>query len=75
MSLLLLIYVIPTSSRPLHLSHVLVAPNLVNNMLSVRQLTRDNSVFVEFDPSRFSIKDLSTKVEMLRCNSTRELYL
>ena len=34
-----------TNSNPLHLQNVLVTPNL----LSVRALTRDNPVSVEFD--------------------------
>jgi hypothetical protein len=65
---------IATSSRPLHLNNILVALKLFENLLSVRQLTRDNLVSVEFDPRGFSIKDLRTKVEILRCNSDGDLY-
>jgi len=65
---------VPTSTRPLHLHNILIAPNLVKNLLSVRHLTRDNSVSVEFDPFGFSIKDLRTKMEILRCNSDGDLY-
>lgn len=42
---------IPTSSTPLHLHNVLIAPHLVKNLISVRALTRDNSVSVEFGSS------------------------
>ncbi|WVZ66178.1 hypothetical protein U9M48_015440 [Paspalum notatum var. saurae] len=65
---------IPTITRPLHLHNILIAPSLVQNLLSVRNLTRDNSVSVEFDPRGFSIKDLRTKMELLRCNSDGDLY-
>jgi hypothetical protein len=57
--------IIPASSQPLHLRNVLVSPFLVKNLVSVRQLTRDNNISIEFDPSGFSIKDLNTKVETL----------
>ena len=41
---------IPTSSSSLQLRNVLIAPQIVKNLISVRSLTRDNSVSVEFDP-------------------------
>lgn len=66
--------IIPTSSQPLNLHNVLVSPSLVKNLVSVHQLTRDNNISIEFDPSGFSIKDLNTKVETIRCKSTGDLY-
>jgi histone deacetylase 1/2 len=65
---------IPTSSNPLSLNNVLITPSLVKNLISVRSLTRDNNVSVEFDPDGFSIKDLHTRQEKLRCNSRGDLY-
>lgn len=65
---------LPTSSSTLHLQNILVSPALVKNLISVRALTRDNNVSVEFDPFGFSIKDLHTRQEMLRCNSSGDLY-
>jgi hypothetical protein len=65
---------IPTSSTPLQLNNVLIAPQLVKNLISVRALTRDNNVSVEFDPWGFSIKDLRTSMALLRCDSSGELY-
>lgn len=65
---------IPTSSSPLYLRNVLVAPSLIKNLLSVRRLTRDNNVSIEFDPTGFSIKDLPTRTERLRCDSRGDLY-
>lgn len=51
---------IATPNSSLHLNNVLVSPGLVKNLISVRSLTKDNNVSVEFDPSGFSIKDLRT---------------
>jgi hypothetical protein len=65
---------IPTSSSPLLLRDVLVSPSLSKNLISVRRLTRDNSVSIEFDPFSFSIKDLHSKMVLLRSDSTGDLY-
>jgi hypothetical protein len=40
---------IPTASAHIHMRNVLVCPSLVKNLVSVRALTRDNPVTVEFD--------------------------
>ena len=58
----------------LTLHDVLVSPSLIHNLVSVRRLTRDNSVSVEFDPFGFSIKDLHSRTTLLRSNSTGDLY-
>jgi hypothetical protein len=65
---------IPTNRAPLSLSNVLVSPSLVKNLVSVRSLTRDNNVSVEFDAFGFSVKDIPTRSVILRCNSDGELY-
>lgn len=65
---------LPTSQYPLRLNHILLCPSLVKNLLSIRRLTRDNNVSIEFDSDGFSIKAQPTKVEILRCNSTSDLY-
>ena len=65
---------IPTATSPLHLNDVLISPSLVKNLISVRHLTHDNNVSIEFDPFAFSIKDLLTRVKMLRCESSGDLY-
>ena len=51
----------PTHSSSLCLSDVHVCPSLIKNLLSVRKLTRDNNVSVEFDPFGFLIKDLRSR--------------
>jgi hypothetical protein len=45
---------------PFRLSDVLVAPQMVHNLLSIRQFTAGNSCSVEFDSSGLSVKDLAT---------------
>jgi hypothetical protein len=65
---------IPTSSSPLHLHNVLVTPSLIKNLISVKNLTRDNNVSIEFDPYGFSVKDLATRTVILRSESSGDLY-
>jgi hypothetical protein len=65
---------ISNPSRPLYLRNVLVAPNIVKDMLSVRQFTIDSLVSVEFDPLGISVKDLLTRTKILRCNRFGALY-
>ena len=52
------------SGHVFKLNHVLLVPNLIRNLLSIRKFTRDNSCSIEFDAFGFSVKDL-----ILRCNS------
>jgi hypothetical protein len=65
---------IPTTSSPLHLHNVLVTPSLIKNLVSVKQLTHDNNVSIEFDPVGFSVKNLATHTVMLQCESPSDLY-
>ena len=58
----------------LSLDNVLHDPKLIKNLISVRKFTSDNNVSVEFDPLGFSVKVLGTINQILRCNSTCELY-
>jgi hypothetical protein len=57
-----------------HLNNVLVATDLVRNLLSVHQFTRDNACSIEFDACGFSVKDQQTGHVTLRCNSGGDLY-
>ena len=63
-----------TSSRPLSLNRILIAPDIVKNLISVRKFTRDNFCSVEFDPYGFSVKDLNSRAVLMRSNSSGELY-
>ena len=65
---------LPTLSQSLSLNDVLVSPHLIKNLISVKKLTRDNPINVEFDNLGFSVKERHTKKEILRCESDGELY-
>jgi hypothetical protein len=54
---------------PFRLSKVLVAPHIIQNLLSVRQFTTDNSCSMEFDSFGLSVKDLATTTLLARCDS------
>jgi hypothetical protein len=56
-------------SRTLSLYNVIVSPALVQNLVSVKCLARDNSVTVEFDNIGFSVKDGRTRMLLHRCDS------
>ena len=64
----------PSSQKSLTLKNVLHAPKLIKNLISVRKFTHDNMVSVEFDPFRFSVKDLDTGSIVLRSISTGDFY-
>jgi hypothetical protein len=59
---------------PFYLNNVLVIPDIMKNLLSVRQFNIDNLCSIEFDPFGFSVKDLATRNVITRCNSSRLLY-
>ncbi|GJX32823.1 ribonuclease H-like domain-containing protein [Tanacetum coccineum] len=67
--------IIPSHHRPLHLHNVLVTPNIIKNLIFVRQFTRDNNCTTEFDAFGFSMKDYLTRHILLRCDSSGDLYL
>lgn len=66
--------ILPTPHRPLHLHNVLVTPNIIKNLISIRKFTRDNDCSIEFDKCGFSMKDSWTKQTLLRCDSSGELH-
>ncbi|GJW46762.1 hypothetical protein Tco_0078408 [Tanacetum coccineum] len=66
---------LPTPHQPLHLNNVIITPNIFKNLIYVRQFIRDNHCTVEFDAFGFSVKDFITCWVLLRCDSTRDLYL
>ncbi|GJV92108.1 ribonuclease H-like domain-containing protein [Tanacetum coccineum] len=65
---------IPNLYRPLHLRNVLVTPNIIKNIVSVRKFTTDNKCFIDFDPYGFTIRDYHTRQTLLRCDNTGDLY-
>lgn len=58
----------------LNLRNVLYAPQMIKNLISVRKFTADNWVSVEFDPFGFSVKVFLMGNQILRCESSGELY-
>ncbi|GJR03917.1 ribonuclease H-like domain-containing protein [Tanacetum coccineum] len=65
---------IPSHHHPLHLHNVLVTPNIIKNLIYVRQFTRDNNCTIEFDAFGFSVKDYFTRHILIRCDSSGDLY-
>ncbi|GKE15220.1 hypothetical protein Tco_1422797 [Tanacetum coccineum] len=57
---------LPTPYRTLHLNNVLITPNIVKNLIYVRQF--------EFDEFGFSVKGFWTRQILLKCDSTGDLY-
>ncbi|GKC88073.1 ribonuclease H-like domain-containing protein [Tanacetum coccineum] len=66
--------ILPILNRPLYLHNVLVTPNIIKNLIFVRQFTKDNNCTVEFDAFGFFVKDFLTRHILLRCDSSRDLY-
>ena len=63
-----------TNTRNLNLKTVLYVPNIHKNLISVYRLCNTNRVSVEFFPTSFQVKDLSTGVMLLQGRTRDELY-
>jgi hypothetical protein len=59
---------------PFYLNNILLAPDMVQSLISVHRFTTDNWCSMEFDPFDLSVKDLTTKNVIVRSNSTGPLY-
>jgi hypothetical protein len=59
---------------PFYLNNILLAPDMVQSLLSVHHFTTDNWCSMEFDPFGLSMNDLTTKNVIVRSNSTGPLY-
>jgi hypothetical protein len=57
-----------------YLNNVLVTPDIIQNLLFVHRFTTDNWCSMEFDLFGLSVKDLSTRNVITRCNSSGPLY-
>jgi hypothetical protein len=57
-----------------YLNNILVTPDIIQNLLSLRRFTTDNWCSMEFDPFGLSVKDLSTRNMITRCDSSGLLY-
>jgi hypothetical protein len=58
-----------------YLNNVLVTPDIIQNLLYVHHFTTNNWCSMMFDPFGLSVKDLSTRNMIARCNSSRPLYM
>jgi hypothetical protein len=61
-------------TEPFYINDVLVTPDLVQSLLSIRHFTTDNSCSIEFDPFGLSVKDLATRRVLAKSDSTNLLY-
>jgi hypothetical protein len=59
---------------PFYLNNILLAPDIVQNLLSVHRFITDNWCSMEFDPFNLFVKDLTTRNMIARSNSTDPLY-
>jgi hypothetical protein len=59
---------------PFYLNNILLAPDMIQSLLSVRRFTTDNWCSMKFDLFGLSVKDLTTKNVIVRSNSTGPLY-
>jgi hypothetical protein len=57
-----------------YLNDVMLAPDLVQSLLSIRRFITDNSCSMEFDPYDLSVKDLATRRVLARYDSTSLPY-
>jgi hypothetical protein len=58
-----------------YLHNILLAPDMVQSLLSVRCFTTDNWCSMEFDPFGLFVKDLTTKNVIVRSNSIGPLCM
>lgn len=65
----------PQFNLSLNLRNVLYAPHMIKNLISVCKFTTDNWIFVEFDHFGFSVKVFPMGNQILRRESSGELYL
>jgi hypothetical protein len=63
-----------TVPGPFYLNNVLLAPNIIKNLICVCQFTTDNHCSVEFDLFGLSVKDLCSRSMIMRCSSSGPLY-
>lgn len=66
---------VPKPHNYLNLIFFLYVLNLIRYLVCIRKFTRDNDIFVEFDPFGYSGKDFQIKNILMRCDTSRDLYL
>jgi hypothetical protein len=64
-------YVLASNYIRLHLRNILIIPQIIKNLIFIRQFTTDNSWL---DPYGFSVKDILTGTVIRLCNSSKPFY-
>jgi hypothetical protein len=59
---------------PLYLNNILIALDIIQNLLCIHQFTTDNSCSMEFDLFGLFVKDLATWNMIIRSNSSGPVY-
>uniref|UniRef100_A0A1J3J5Y3 Uncharacterized protein n=1 Tax=Noccaea caerulescens TaxID=107243 RepID=A0A1J3J5Y3_NOCCA len=65
---------LPSIHKSLSLHNVLCVPSIQKNLISVYRLCNVNQVSVEFSPTHFQVKDLTSGVPLLQGRTNKELY-
>ena len=65
---------LPTPHCSFRLKHVLHAPSISSNLLSVHKFTKDNNCLITFDDSKFVIQDKDSKRILHQGSNTNGLY-
>lgn len=66
--------ILPSKNYSLVLDNILVSLHIIKNLISVRQFTKQNLCYVEFNPFGFLVKDLRTGKLILPSESSGDLY-
>ena len=66
---------IPTVTKPLVLNNALHVPSLKHNLLSVKQLCKDNNCVIVFDNLSVCVKDKTSSNILLYASSAGNVYL
>jgi hypothetical protein len=59
---------------PFYLNNILVAPNIIQNLLSIHKFTTNNSCSMKFDLFGLSVKDLAMRNVIVSSNSFGPVY-
>jgi hypothetical protein len=66
--------IITIEFAPVHLNNVSHVPHIIKNLLSISQLLKDNSVFIEFSHHACFVKYQATKKILLHNTLINGLY-
>ena len=64
----------PVTTFLFTLRNVPYAPQIKKKLIFLKKFTTDNQASISLDPFGFSVKNLQTGRDLMRCNSQGELY-